>query len=326
MKKRDKCLLAGAALAAAYAVVRVKSAQAEQALPPSGRFVEVDGVRLHYLERGAGPAVVLLHGNAAMAQDFEAAGLVDLLARDYRVIAFDRPGFGYSARPRARFWTVDHQAHLLLRALARLDVADAVVLGHSWGTLVAMTMAAHDPGAVRGLVLASGYYYPTLRLDAPLQAPPAIPLLGDLLRHTVSPLLSRLLWPLQVWRVFSPTPVPPSFRRLPAWFSLRPTQLRAAAAESAMMVPAVALMKAGYAGLVLPVVLLAGKGDKMADPQAHSVRLHRELPQSELRLVEGGHMVQHFAQDELADAVRSVLEHRPGLGFPRPLRSDMAHT
>lgn len=318
MRKSDKWLLAGAALAAAYTVVRVKSAQAERELPPSGSFVEVDGLRLHYIDRGAGPVVVLLHGNAAMAQDFEAAGLVDLLAQDHRVIAFDRPGFGYSTRPRAHFWTVDHQARLLLQALERLEVERAVVLGHSWGTLVAMTMAALDPGLVCGLVLASGYYYPTLRLDAPLQAGPAVPLLGDLMRHTISPLLSRLLWPLQTWRIFSPTAVPASFRRLPPWFSLRPLQLRAAAAESAMMVPAVALMKAGYAGLAVPVILLAGKGDKMADPEYHSGRLHRELPQSELRLVEGGHMLQHFAQHELADAVRSVVAQRPGLAFPRP--------
>ncbi|WP_374583475.1 alpha/beta fold hydrolase [Pseudoduganella sp.] len=326
MDKRDKWMLAGAALAAAFAVVHMKGRQAERALPPSGRFMEVDGVRLHYLERGSGPVLVLLHGNAAMAQDYEAAGLVDRLAQRYRVIAFDRPGFGYSSRPRGRFWTVEHQAALLLKALQQLEVADGLVLGHSWGTLVAMAMARLAPGVVRGLVLVSGYYYPTVRLDAPLQAGPAVPLLGDLLRHTISPLLSRLLWPVQVWRMFSPTPVPPSFRRLPKWLSLRPLQVRASAAESAMMVPTVALMQANYAGLVLPVVLLAGRGDKMADAQHHSGRLHRELLQSELQLVDGGHMLQHFAQDEIVAAVDRVAARRPGLAFPRPRRSDMCRT
>jgi pimeloyl-ACP methyl ester carboxylesterase len=155
MDKRDKWLLAGAAMAAAYALVRAKSAQAERQLPPSGTFIDVDGVRLHYIDRGKGPVVLLLHGNAGLAQDFEAAGLVDRLAAGYRVIAFDRPGFGYSTRPRGRLWTVDHQAQLLLRALRKLDVADCLVFAHSWGTLVGMAMAALDPGAVRGLVLAS---------------------------------------------------------------------------------------------------------------------------------------------------------------------------
>jgi pimeloyl-ACP methyl ester carboxylesterase len=326
MERRVKFLLAGAALGAAYAVVRANSVQAERQLPPSGRFLDVDGVRLHYVERGAGPVVVLLHGNAGMAQDFEAAGLIDRLALEHRVIAFDRPGFGYSTRPRGRFWTVDHQARLLLLALQRLEVAQAIVFGHSWGTLVAMAMAALEPGVVRGLVLASGYYYPTFRIDAPLQSGPAIPLLGDVLRHTVLPLLSWLTWPLQVWRIFSPMAAPPSFLRLPKWLSLRPLQLRAAAAESAMMVPAVALMKSGYAGLLMPVILMAGKGDKMADPDFHSGRLHRELLQSELHLVEGGHMLHYFAQDEIAGAVRSIVQRRPGLQLARPQRSDMLPT
>lgn len=326
MDRREKWLWAGTALAAAYAVAQVNTAQAERQLPPSGQFIDVDGVCLHYIERGSGPVVVLLHGNSGMAQDFEAAGLVDRLAAGHRVIAFDRPGFGYSKRPRGRFWTVDHQAQLLLRALRQLDVAEALVFAHSWGTLVAMAMAALEPGIIRGLVLASGYYYPTFRVDAALQAGPAIPLLGDLLRFTVSPWLSWLAWPLQVRRIFSPMPVPDAFRRLPKWLSLRPLQLRAAAAESAMMVPAVALMKSGYAGLVMPVTIMAGRGDKMADPDYHSVRLHRELLQSELRLVEGGHMLHHFAQDEIVEAVHRMAQRRPGLQFPRPSRSEIRLT
>ncbi len=324
MEKRDKWLLAGAAMVAAYAVVQVKSAQAERQLPPSGQFIDADGVRLHYIDRGSGPVVVLLHGNAGMAQDFESAGLVDrLAAAGYRVLAFDRPGFGYSTRPRGRLWTVDHQAQLMLRALRQLEVAQALVFAHSWGTLVAMAMAALDPGVVRGLVLASGYYYPSFRLDAPLQSGPAIPLLGDAMRFTISPLIARLLTPLQTWRLFSPNKVPAAFHRIPKWMSLRPRQLRASAAEAAMMVPAVALMKGGYAGLVLPVVLMAGRSDKMADAEYHSGRLHRELLQSELRIVEGGHMLHYYAQDELLAAVDAVAAHRPGLDFPQPYRSDM---
>jgi pimeloyl-ACP methyl ester carboxylesterase len=323
MEKRTKWLLAGAGLAAAYALVQFKSAQAERELPPSGRFVEVDGVRLHYIDRGSGPVVVLLHGNAGLAQDFELAGLIDRLAASYRVIAFDRPGFGYSTRPRGGFWTVDHQAQLLLHALHKLEVAQGLVFAHSWGTLVAMAMAALDPGVIRGLVLASGYYYPSFRLDAALQTGPAIPLLGDAMRFTVSPLLSWLLWPLQVWRLFSPTPVPERFRRLPKWLPLRPLQLRASAAEAAMMVPAVALMKNGYAGLVLPVVLLAGKDDRMADADYHSGRLYRELLQSELQILDGGHMLHYYAHAEIAAALDKVAAHRPGLDFPRPPRGDM---
>ena len=102
MERRIKWLLAGAALGTAYAVVRANTAQAERQMPPSGQFIEVDGVRLHYIEQGSGPVVLLLHGNAGMAQDFAASGLIERLAEDHRVIAIDRPGFGYSTRPRGR--------------------------------------------------------------------------------------------------------------------------------------------------------------------------------------------------------------------------------
>ena len=43
--------------------------------PPMGRFIEVDGVRLHFVEKGKGPAVVLLHGNTVLLQDFIACSL-----------------------------------------------------------------------------------------------------------------------------------------------------------------------------------------------------------------------------------------------------------
>jgi pimeloyl-ACP methyl ester carboxylesterase len=60
----------------------------------------VQGVRLHYLERGTGTPLVLLHGNGSMIEDFQSSGLVHLAAKKYRVIVFDRPGFGHSERPR----------------------------------------------------------------------------------------------------------------------------------------------------------------------------------------------------------------------------------
>ena len=65
--------------------------KAESDNPAAGRFLEVNGVRLHYVERGSGAPLVLLHGNGSMIQDFESSGLIDLAAKNYRVIVFDRP-------------------------------------------------------------------------------------------------------------------------------------------------------------------------------------------------------------------------------------------
>ena len=205
----------------AYNISRARKAEREH--PPTGRFATVDGVELHYIEKGEGPPVVLLHGNLVTAEDFRTSGVLGLLARRHRVIAFDRPGFGYSDRPRGSAWSARAQADLLRSALDVLDIRRPVVLGHSWGAAVALALALNHPDDVRGLVLLSGYYYPTLRADVLLSSPPAIPILGDLLRFSISPLLGKLLQPLLLKGMFAPLPVPADFTTGPAPdMSLRP--------------------------------------------------------------------------------------------------------
>jgi pimeloyl-ACP methyl ester carboxylesterase len=315
-KKQTVWAVAAGALAAACLVVRSKTKQAEAENPPTGEFITVEGVKLHYLRRGAGPVVVLLHGNGATSLDFELSGLVDMLAREHTVIAFDRPGFGYSDRPRSTVWTPAEQAALLGKALSALHVEQAVVVGHSWGTLVALAMALDNRDLVRGLVLMGGYYYPSPRLDVVMMSGPAIPVLGDVLRFTVSPLLSRLLWPGALKKIFSPRPVAESFKRWPKWLSLRPSQLRASSAESVMMIPAAAKLHHRYDEITLPVTIFTGSGDKIANPGHNAERLHRELLHSQLHTVQDtGHMLHYVAQDEIVRAVSEIVEGRPRMDF-----------
>ena len=140
---RRAAVFGGLALAAGAAAVanHLLAKRAEARNPPRGKFITVDGVRLHYLERGSGPAIVLLHGNGVSSEDFLVSGLIDTLAQTHHVIAFDRPGFGHSQRPRRRVWTAQAQARLLLKALAQLGVRQPVVVGHSWGASVAFNLA-----------------------------------------------------------------------------------------------------------------------------------------------------------------------------------------
>src|SRR6266513_1920676 len=144
------------ALAISALVNRQLAKNAENDNPPAGQFLEVNGVRLHYVERGSGTPLVLLHGNGSMIQDFQSSGLIDLAAKKYRVIAIDRPGFGHSDRPRSTVWTPEAQADLLAAALKKIGVPRAIVLGHSWGTLVAVALALKYPHEAQALVLASG--------------------------------------------------------------------------------------------------------------------------------------------------------------------------
>ena len=121
----------GAVLLGTDLINRQLARKAQRDNPPQGRFIEVNGVRLHYVERGNGRPLVLFHGNGSMIQDFESSGLIELAAANYRVIVFDRPGFGHSLRPRNAVWTPERQADLFRDALGRLGVQRAIVLGHS---------------------------------------------------------------------------------------------------------------------------------------------------------------------------------------------------
>jgi pimeloyl-ACP methyl ester carboxylesterase len=295
------------ALVASALLNRYLAEKAERDNPPAGRFVEVNGVRLHYVERGSGDPVVLLHGNGSMVQDFECSGLVDLVAKDHRVIVFDRPGFGHSARPRNVVWTPDAQAEVIEGALTQIGVSNAVVLGHSWGASVAVSMGLKYPGLVRGLVLASGYYYPTVKPEVVALGAPALPVVGDILRYTLSPLLSRITWPFMMSKIFGPRSVPKKFDAFPKELALRPSQIRASAAEAALMIPDAFMMRHRYADLKMPVVIIAGEQDRLIDIDTQSARLHSDVSQSSFHRIPGnGHMIQQTATDQVMSAISEV--------------------
>ena len=299
--------LALAAVAAGW--VQRQARHAERENPPEGELLDIDGVRLHCVERGAGPPVVLIHGNMVWHRDFIAAGLIEHLARSHHVIAFDRPGFGHSTRPRDRLWTPAAQAKLLRTALARLGIERPVVVGHSMGTMVALAMALDYPADVRKLVLLGGYYYPSMRLDALLTAAFALPVLGDVLRYTVTAASARLMLKRAVRAMFRPKQVPVDFLpTLSREMMLRPVQLRANAEDAAFMIGQAKLSSERHHELQLPIAIFAGAGDAVIDVEAHSVRLHAELSQSKLVIVPGaGHMVHYAAVDEIVAAINYDL-------------------
>ena len=301
------CGAAAATLGALALANRAAARRAEREHPPRGKFIEVDGVRLHYTDRGGGQPIVLVHGNAVAGDDYDTSGVAEHLLKTHRVIVFDRPGFGHSERPRGRLWTATQQAELLHKALKQLGIERPVVVGHSWGAIVALSLAARHPADTAGLVLLSGYYFWTLRPDVLLVAAGAIPVLGDILRHTVSPWLGRLLMPLQKRAMFSPAPVTARFQReYSDAMALRPSQIRATSVDGTLMIPGALHLRRHYADLRMPVLIMAGDGDKVVRKRS-AERLWAAVPGSVLRIVEGAaHMVHHSALRQVVEGIRSI--------------------
>ena len=118
-----------------------------------GSYLDVDGVRLHYVEAGTGEPVVMLHGLNASTYSFRYA--IPELAQSYRAVALDLKGFGYSERPRDSDYSLTAQADLVASAMNRLNIERAAVVGHSMGGDVAMRLALRHPQRVSRLVLVS---------------------------------------------------------------------------------------------------------------------------------------------------------------------------
>lgn len=309
---RIVALTTAVALGATAVLVARRSRREEINNPPTGKFIEVEGIRLHYIEKGQGPPVVLLHGNGTMAEDFVASGVVEQVARNYRALAIDRPGYGYSDRPRDRLWTPRAQADLLAKAFERLGILKPVVVGHSWGTLVALGLAIDHPKSVGALLLLSGYYFPTPRLDVALFAPPAIPVIGDILRYTISPLIGRALAPKLIRKMFAPRPVPTSFSRdFPIELTIRPKQIRASAEEAAFMIPAAAGLRGRYHSIEMPVTLASGAADRVVDVEKQSLALYRKLPHAELHIIPGvGHMMHYGSSERIVEFIDGLMRAR----------------
>ena len=297
--------VAAIALAGAAVLVNRRAAQAERDYLAKGRFVTVDGVRLHYVDKGNGPPVVFLHGNGAMVEDMLISGVVDHAARAYRAIVIDRPGFGHSERPRDRSWTSAAQAALFARTFTQLGIGRPIVVGHSWGTLVALALALNHPASVDGLVLASGYYFPTPRSDVALFSPPSMPIVGDVISYTVAPIIGEVIgWPL-IRKMFAPQPVSPMFEQeFPMPLALRPAQIKAFSQDTSHMITAAQQLSPRYSTITCPTVIMAGDADRIVNIERQAQRLHGAIPGSRLDVLNGaGHMIHHLDPARMVRAI-----------------------
>jgi pimeloyl-ACP methyl ester carboxylesterase len=105
-------------------------------------------------------------------------------------------------------------------------------------------------------------------------------------------------------KVFGPRSVPEKFNGFPREMAVRPSQLRASAAESTLMIPAAFASSKSYRELEVPTIIIAGEDDRLIDINEQSVRLHDEVRQSKLRRIAGaGHMIQQSDTPELMAAI-----------------------
>ncbi|MDO8289891.1 MAG: alpha/beta hydrolase [Parvibaculum sp.] len=121
---------------------------------PLSKYADVNGVKIHYLTEGKGPAIILLHGYAETSHMW--LPLIGKLATNHTVIAPDLRGFGDSATPKDGY-TKKVMAQDIHALATSLGVTSANVVGHDIGLMVAYAYAAQYPAEVKSVVLMDAF-------------------------------------------------------------------------------------------------------------------------------------------------------------------------
>ena len=297
---------------ALVAMTTVGVARIEAAHPPTGQFVEVEGVRLHVAEiglardaPGAEPAVVLIHGASGNMEDMRLA-LGERLAASHRVILIDRPGHGWSSRPAGDVYaSPTRQAELVDQALSQLGVRRAILVGHSWGGALATAYALAFPDRTAGLVLLPAVTHPWQADPGWYNNLVSLPGIGPLFLRTLVYPLSFFLADGVSRSVFEPQAVPEDYlHRAAIRLVLRPKTFFANARDLALLKSFIAAQVPCYAGLRSPTIIITGDCDTMVSPDINARALAAALPRAKLVFLKGvGHMPHHASPEAVAAAV-----------------------
>jgi pimeloyl-ACP methyl ester carboxylesterase len=304
----------GAGLVGGWTASSLLAAAAEAETPPAGHFVAVPGGRLHYADTAPGdsarPAVVLLHGASSHHSDLFHV-FAPRLSAQARVLAFDRPGHGWSDRLRGReMASPTHQAQAVLAALDSLGIKRAVIVAHSLAGAMATSMGLQRPDVVIGLVLIGAVTHPWPRAKITWYYHPAAhPLLGPLfVRSVVTPIGSAILERSAVG-VFAPQAMPRDYlESARLGLALRPRSFEANAQDVAGLYAHVSEHAPRYPALTMPVTAIAGEDDTIVWTEVHSVAITREVSQGRLFKLPGvGHMPHHAAPGLITAEISRLL-------------------
>jgi pimeloyl-ACP methyl ester carboxylesterase len=284
----------------------IRQAEAEY---PSAEFVTVEGLRLHYVSEGSGRPVVFIPGGYGKIQDFTLSPLFDPVAAKYQAVFLDRPGLGYSERPTYEDATPSVQVRLIHGALQQLNIEKPVLVGQSWGGIIALQYALDYPDDLAGIVLLGVAPYPRERASDPISEIVRTPILGDLVLHTLYvPIGYHILGPAfleESVEYFAPLDAVPASYSATMGLEVRPSHVKAGADEDRIIPPYLETLSARLAEISVPVVIVAGDLDTYAIEQAP--RLEEDIANSRVVVVEGANHLLWFSLPEVViDAIQET--------------------
>jgi pimeloyl-ACP methyl ester carboxylesterase len=285
----------------------------EKLYPPVGRFLDVQGSRLHYLDTGPSGGeslgtVVILHGASSNLVE-SMLGVGSHLQGRYRVLAFDRPGHGWSTRP-GDITAAEpaRQAAIIAEALRKLDVRDAVMVGHSWSGLVVPNLALDHRDVTGAILMLSGLSHPWPGGYIGWYRRLVTSWPGRVLPQTLAIPMTLLLRRQAERRTFAPQAAPPGFlERAFVPLAFRPGAYAVNGQDFAVMFEAVTRQSIRYGDIRVPTVVVAGDMDEIVWTDLHSRSFARDVPGAELVILPGvGHMPQYAQPERVILAIEAL--------------------
>ncbi|MEL7181548.1 MAG: alpha/beta hydrolase [Pseudomonadota bacterium] len=300
--------------------------KAEATYPPLGAFVEVTGGRVHYVQEGNGPHVVLLHGAGGNLREFT-FDLVGRLSDRYTVTAFDRPGLGYTDRvpgvATGPFTTQgdspQDQATMLREAATQLGIEAPIVVGHSFGGIVSYAWAVagldqNSPANASAVVSLAGVTMPWPGALGGYYTVNGSPLGGAVTIPLVSAFAPSSAINNSLQGTFAPQSPPDGYAEyIGVDLTLRVESMRANIRQVNTLRPHVVELSQRYPELTLPIEIVHGEADKTVPIDVHAEGVEKIVPQvNTTRLPGVGHMP-HHAEPELVVAAIDRAAARAGL-------------
>lgn len=298
----------------------MRETQAEAATPPLGQRLNVNGVDVHAYVTGQGPDLVMLHGASGNLRDFT-LGFANRLSDRYRVILFDRPGLGWTGRPKGHggAWNNNaesplEQAALLQAAADQLGVTNPIVLGHSFGGIVALAWGLRRPDDTAALVLVSAVSEPWPGDLGWTYGVFGSKIGGALIVPLITAFVPQRMISDSITSIFTPQSAPEGYAdHINAGLTLRRESTRANAQQVNALRPHVVDMKKNYGNLHMPIEAVHGDADTIVPLTVHAQVLMGDVPDGILTVLSGqGHMPQHTAPDAVEAAIERAAT-RAGL-------------
>jgi pimeloyl-ACP methyl ester carboxylesterase len=271
--------------------------------------MEIEGQQLHYLDSGSsGPAIVMIHGLGGNLRHYTYA-LADKLSGEFRVIAVDRPGSGYSVRPDNAPARLGAQADTLAKFIRALGLKQPLLVGHSLGGALSLAIALGYPDCAGALALIAPLTQAQDDVPEPFRGLVVhSPTIRKIIAWTLATPLGIRNAPKLLKIVFGPDAVPADFpTRGGGVLGLRPTGFYNTSSDLIAASGDLPGMMTRYGGLTIPLGMLFAKGDRILDYRRQGEAMKQQCPALDLVLLEDhGHMLPLTAPDASADLIRRV--------------------